>query len=231
VPLGQLTNNPSFQKKTQQDEDWWSTIEYYREIIEKRYIQDPVEIDKLESKLQAKVLPSEIPYKAILPTKLKGTSKKIGRTKATGTTSGFSGYEDARGHKFGTILKNSNQKAILQSFHLNIQKHQFESLELDLYFFKVNNNEIEYALNKEPVRITINKGEKGWIKRNLADHQIGVQGDVLVVMDIADYTARQTNLFFALSPTHIMYKPIDLFYEEKQLEFWNAAFSWYATVK
>jgi len=50
-------------------------------------------------------------------------------------------------------------------------------------------------------------------------------------MDIADYTARQTSLFFALSPTHIMYKPIDLFYEEKQLEFWNAAFSWYATVK
>ena len=185
----------------------------------------------ISSNIQTKVLPSEIPYKEILLTKLKGSSKKIGRTKATGTMTGLSGYEDVRGYKFGTILKNNNQKSTLQTLHFNIQKHKFESLELDLYFFKVDNNEIQHALTKEPVRISINKGEKGWIKRNLADHQIGVQGDVLVVMDIADYTARQTSLFFALSPTHILYKPMDLYYEGKQLEFWNAAFAWYATVK
>ena len=50
-------------------------------------------------------------------------------------------------------------------------------------------------------------------------------------MEVVDYSAEAVSLFFALAPSHIVYKPTDKLYKGKKLEFWDSAFALYLTVE
>ena len=216
-----------FQAQSKKDKEWWNTIENHLSFKTKQFQKHP-EKQLINESLDAPVptiKASEIPYKTIVLDKKGNGTKKIGRTKASSTTSGFNGY-DAKNYNFGTVLNRNGKKGIIENFNFHIKNTQFNSLTVDLYFFKVDNQEIQHAITERPIRLKFSP-KKGWNGLDLSKYKIGVDGKVLVFMDIVDYEALHPGIFFSLSPTHFAYKPKDFFYDNKQLKFWNSSFAWY----
>lgn len=227
LELGRLTTGSSdYQPTTEEDEEWWSVIKEQQAIKAKRFVPTIADLEGTDELEMSPLL--AIPFKAIPPKKLRGGTSKVGRSTVTKTMSGFSGGS-ANGRRFGTLLNGSKLQSIIKDFNLNIKKHQFESLELDCYFFKIKKNQIQHALTEKPIRIKIG-AETGWSSHDLSAHNIRIEDDVLVILEIADYTADDVSLFFSVAPWHIMYKPKDRMYKGKKIEFWDNAFSMYLTV-
>ncbi|MEM1119485.1 MAG: hypothetical protein AAGJ18_03505, partial [Bacteroidota bacterium] len=223
----QTSNSSSMQERA-------AIIQEFQRLKAQRFLPAPSEtrdaLGALKPKpTESKVPLKDIPTKRIMVEKTGSRSIKIGRTKGTKTTAGFSGYE-VNDRRFGTLLKGGQNQKILQDLNFKLERNTFQTLTFDVYFFHVEDQEIQYALTEKPIRMEVG-GQAGWIKKDLIEHQIGTKGDVLVVIEIVDSKAEKPSLFFSLSPQHVFYKPTDKFYKGEKLPFWDSAFAMYVTAK
>lgn len=199
-------------------------IEYYRTLKATRFLSVAEEEEKVSLPIRNLENIADIPVQKINRPAKVYDEVKIGRRKLSKFKSGFSGYGRNIESKFyGTVLKNEQQR-VLQDLNVHLDYNKFEQLYFDVYLFKIVGDEIQYRLNEEPIRVNVGN-QAGWISKDIGSHNISVDGDVLVVLELTDYKAKNAGLFFTLASNYEAYQVSDKLYKGTKLLFEEHAFA------
>lgn len=138
-----------------------------------------------------------------------------------------------KGIKYITLLKGNKTPALVKDFNFHLAENDFKNVKFSLQLYNVVNGEIEYAITKQPIPVTLKTNEKGWIKMDLSAYDIVTKGDVLVVLTNNGFsgTKKRKKLYFSLAEDHQNYQPLLVGRSSWKTEIWEKGFIMYLGVE
>lgn len=210
---------------------WWAVIETHQEIKTNRYWpRKYFESVREKEKITLEKAPSldELPLLDRASIAFSGSRRRdIGRTKATKVSSGFSGFTEVRGTRFGTVLPFSGTRAKIEQIHIHLKMLSYKSLKLAVDFYKVKDGEVQGKINRKASVIEVSE-DKGWSSHLLNDKDLIIDSDILVTLEILDAEGKGKAIFLSLADD--AYPSLERITGQNGWDLREGNYAWYLTV-
>lgn len=151
--------------------------------------------------------------------------RKVGGTRKTSSSTGGNAMND--GQKFGRIIRGIPLGSKATQFNFHLKYNQFETLHFELHLYQVEDEAVVAKLHEEP--IPIKATGKDWIEVPLADQDIILTEDVLVILELRQRDGRKGEGHILFSQTTGPYQNL---HESSGREwgFWEGNFAFYLDI-
>ncbi|MEM6319386.1 MAG: M56 family metallopeptidase [Bacteroidota bacterium] len=228
----QLAQNTFLKDSDNSNSTWQTAIHRQLKLRKERFVSSADLADANlfheESKTDKKFSWAGLPTRMMRAFRPVGDWRKIGKTIATGTTSG--GCPINSGTKFGRIFRNLSP-SILKSFNFNVKMNQHAGVNVALQLYQVQNNEITHKILEQPLEVQgINNDEHRWIRLDLSREKVAVEGDILAILEVTGVEGRRKNGCLFVSHGIGFYKSFQK-QSPSNWGFYDENFAFYFTVK
>ncbi|MEM1124159.1 MAG: M56 family metallopeptidase, partial [Bacteroidota bacterium] len=191
----QLAQNTFLDDANNSNSTWQTAIQQQLKLRKERFVSSTDLADAnlfYEERSTDKKSPwIDLPTRIMRAFRPVGDWRKIGKTIATGTTSG--GCPTNSGTKFGRIFRNMSP-SILKSFNFNVKMNQHEGVNVALQLYQVQNNEITHKILEQPLEVQgINNDKHRWVRLDLSREKVAVEGDILAILEVTGVEGRRKN--------------------------------------
>lgn len=151
--------------------------------------------------------------------------RQVGGTRKTNSSTGGNAIND--GQKFGRIIRKIPAGAKATQFNFHLKYNQFETLHFELHLYQVEDEAVIAKLHEQPVQVKASG--KDWITVPLANEDIILTEDVLVVLELRQRDGRKGEGHILFSQTTGPYQNL---HESsgKELGFWESNFAFYLDI-
>ena len=159
------------------------------------------------------------------PTAGKDGERKVGGTRKSNNSTGGNAMND--GQKFGRIIRKIPGGAKATQFNFHLKYNQFEALHFALQLYQVKDEAVVAKLHEEPIQVQASG--KDWIEVPLANEDIILTEDVLVVLELRQRDGQKGEGHILFSQTTGPYQNL---HESsgQELGFWESNFAFYLDI-
>ena len=218
---------------TAENSEWKKKIEGAKRWLKYHFIPEEKILKQVKIENRRLVFElGKIPYKGLDLPQENLVIGKIGKTTLSHSTIGNMST-NPKDIKYITLLKGNKRPALVKDFNFHLAENDFKNVKFSLQLYNVANGEIEYAITKHPIPITLKADEKGWIKMDLSTYDIVTKGDVLVVLTNNGFsgTKNRKKLYFSLAEDYQNYQRLLIERSSWKTKIWEEAFIMYLSVE
>lgn len=151
--------------------------------------------------------------------------RKVGGSRKTNSSTGGNAIND--GQKFGRIIRKIPGGSKATQFNFHLKYNQFEALHFELQLYQVQDDAVVAKLHEQPIQVKATG--KDWIEVPLADQDIILTEDVLVILELRQRDGQKGEGHILFSQTTGPYQNL---HESsgQELGFWESNFAFYLDI-